>query len=96
MSVKKWIKKALGVKKRRVGLGPHHKKAVRVEAAHKGALHRQLGVPAGEKIPLELLKSAAKGGSTKLARRARLAVTLRKMSAISAKKRKARKAKKAK
>lgn len=43
----------------------------------KGALHRQLGVPAGEKIPLALERRAARGGSTKLARRARLALTLR-------------------
>src|SRR5262249_39962001 len=40
-----------------------------------GALHRQLGVPAGEKIPKKKLTAAAgKGG--KLGRRARLAQTL--------------------
>lgn len=45
---------------------------------HPGALHRQLGVAEGEKIPERKLRSAAgKGG--KLGRRARLAMTLRKL-----------------
>lgn len=44
---------------------------------NKGALHRSLGVPMGEKIPMGKLQSAAKGDS-KLAKRARLALTLRK------------------
>lgn len=44
---------------------------------HKGALHRSLGIPTGTKIPLAKLKSAAAGGDTKLARRARLALTMR-------------------
>lgn len=43
---------------------------------HKGALHRSLGIPTGEKIPAAKLKAAAKGDS-KLAKRARLAMTLR-------------------
>jgi len=44
----------------------------------KGALHRQLGVPEGEKIPAKkLAKAAAKGGT--LGRRARLAQTLKKL-----------------
>ena len=43
-----------------------------------GALHKQMGVPAGEKIPAADLKAAAaKGG--KLGKRARLAMTLRKL-----------------
>jgi len=42
---------------------------------HPGALHRQLNVPAGQKIPKKKLAAAAgKGG--KLGRRARLAQTL--------------------
>jgi hypothetical protein len=42
---------------------------------HPGALHRQLGVPQGQKIPQKKLqKAAGKGG--KLGRRARLAQTL--------------------
>lgn len=42
---------------------------------HPGALHRQLGVPQGEKIPKSKLQAAAKKGGT-LGRRARLAETL--------------------
>lgn len=42
---------------------------------HPGALHKQLGVPQGEKIPEGKLEAAAgKGGA--LGRRARLAETL--------------------
>ena len=43
-----------------------------------GALHKQLGVPAGEKIPAKKLAKAAKA-SGKLGQRARLAETLKKM-----------------
>ena len=43
-----------------------------------GALHKELGVKAGEKIPAKTLaKAAEKGG--KLGQRARLAETLKKM-----------------
>ena len=44
---------------------------------HPGALHRQLGVPAGKKIPASRLASAAAKGGT-LGRRARLAQTFAK------------------
>lgn len=45
---------------------------------HPGALHRELGVPAGKNIPAKkLAKAASKGG--KLGQRARLAETLKKM-----------------
>ena len=45
---------------------------------HKGALHKQLGVAEGKKIPAKTLaKAAEKGG--KLGQRARLAETLKKM-----------------
>jgi hypothetical protein len=44
-----------------------------------GALHRALGVPQGEKIPAGKVQAAAKKGG-KLGQRARLAMTLRKMS----------------
>jgi hypothetical protein len=44
-----------------------------------GALHKALGVPQGEKIPVSKVQSAAKKGG-KLGQRARLAMTLRKMS----------------
>ena len=43
-----------------------------------GALHKQLGVPVGEKIPAKKLAKAAKA-SGKLGQRARLAETLKKM-----------------
>ena len=42
---------------------------------HPGALHRQLKVPAGQKIPAKKLSAAAAKGGT-LGRRARLAHTL--------------------
>lgn len=45
---------------------------------HVGALHRDLGIPAKNKIPLKTLMNAAKGNSV-TARRARLALTLRRM-----------------
>lgn len=40
-----------------------------------GALHKQLGIPVGEKIPVKKLKAAEKKGG-KLGQRARLAETL--------------------
>lgn len=42
-----------------------------------GALHKQLGVPQGKKIPAKKLESASKAGG-KLGQRARLAKTLKK------------------
>jgi len=43
---------------------------------HPGALHKELGVPKGEKIPAKKLAKAAKAGG-KLGQRARLAETLK-------------------
>ena len=43
-----------------------------------GALRRQMGVKKGQKIPVSKLKKAAKAKG-KLGRRARLAITLRKL-----------------
>jgi hypothetical protein len=43
-----------------------------------GALHKELGVPEGKKIPAKKLKAAAKKGG-KEGQRARLAETLKKM-----------------
>jgi hypothetical protein len=43
-----------------------------------GALHEEMGVPAGKKIPAKKLAKAAKAGG-KLGKRARLAETLKKM-----------------
>lgn len=45
---------------------------------HPGALHRQLGVPQGQRIPAKKLAKAAKAGG-KLGKRARLAQTLKGM-----------------
>jgi hypothetical protein len=45
---------------------------------HPGALHKQLGVPAGKKIPAAKLSKAAKAPG-KEGQRARLAQTLKKM-----------------
>jgi hypothetical protein len=44
----------------------------------KGALHSQLGVPQGQKIPAKKLAAAASKGG-KLGKRARLAQTLKKL-----------------
>lgn len=43
---------------------------------HPGALHKEMHVPAGKKIPAKRLKAAAKKGG-KLGKRARLAETLK-------------------
>jgi hypothetical protein len=51
------------------------KKAIK----HPGALHAQLGVPQGQKIPVSKLNKAAKKGG-KLGQRARFAKTLRHIS----------------
>ncbi len=48
------------------------------EIKSPGALHKQLGVPAGKKIPAAKLAAAASKGG-KLGRRARLAQTLGKL-----------------
>lgn len=45
---------------------------------HPGALHEQMGVPKGQKIPEKKLAKAAEAGG-KLGQRARLAETLKKM-----------------
>ena len=46
---------------------------------HPGALHRQLHVPAGEKIPAKKLAKAAHSDNPTLRRRAALAKTLKSM-----------------
>lgn len=45
---------------------------------HAGALHKQLGIPRSQKIPMKTLRAAAKKGGL-LGRRANLALTLAKM-----------------
>lgn len=49
-----------------------------IKPSNKGALHKQLGVPQGKKIPAKKLAEAAKKGGT-LGRRAQLAKTLKKL-----------------
>lgn len=46
---------------------------------HPGALHKELGVAKGEKIPAKKLAKAAHSDNPKLAKRARLAETLKRM-----------------
>lgn len=46
---------------------------------HPGALHRELGVPQGQKIPAAKIAKAAHSDDPTLARRARLAQTLKKL-----------------
>lgn len=50
-----------------------------IQGAHikKGALHRELGIPEGEKIPEVKLERAAHSSNPKLAKRAHLAETLK-------------------
>jgi hypothetical protein len=57
-----------GVKKRWIQRALHKHK--------KGALHRQLGIPEGESIPLPLLRDAAKAPGL-LGQRARFALNIR-------------------
>ena len=47
--------------------------------SHKGALHRELGVPEGKKIPKAKVEKAAHSTNPVLAQRARLAETLGKL-----------------
>lgn len=44
---------------------------------HPGALHRELGVPQGQKIPQAMLSKAAHSNDPRLAARARLAEALK-------------------
>ena len=49
---------------------------IRGAIKHPGALHKELGVPKGKKIPAGKLAKAAKAGGVE-GKRARLAITLR-------------------
>ena len=55
------------------------KKWIQGAISKPGALHSQLGIPQGHPIPQAKLESAAEK-SGKLGRRARLAMTLKKMA----------------
>jgi len=46
---------------------------------HPGALHKELGVPEGKKIPAKKLAKAAHSKSPKMRKQAALAKTLKKM-----------------
>ena len=54
------------------------KKWIQKAKIKKGALHKDLGVPMGKKIPKSKLKAAAKKNG-KVGKRARLAMTFAKM-----------------
>lgn len=54
------------------------KKWIQGAIKHPGALHKELGVPKGKKIPAKKLAKAAKAGG-KEGQRARLAETLKGM-----------------
>lgn len=56
------------------------KKWIQSAVKKKGSLRRSLKVKAGKNIPMQKLRAAAKKGNTKTAKRARLAITLRKLS----------------
>ncbi len=53
------------------------KKWIQGAIKHPGALHKELHVPKGEKIPASKLKKAEHSKNPKLAKRARLAETLK-------------------
>lgn len=67
------------------------KKFIQKAIKKPGALHKQLGVPEDETIPKSKLRAAAKKGNTKLAKRARFALTLEKMPHKGSKKSAAKK-----
>ena len=50
-----------------------------INPKHKGALHKALGVPEGEKIPAKRMAKAAKSTNPKVAKMANLAKTLGKL-----------------
>ena len=55
------------------------KKWIAGAVKNKGALHKKLGVPMGEKIPAKKINAAAKKGGT-LGKEANLAKTLKKIN----------------
>ena len=57
-------------------MSEHKKLWIQEAIKHPGALHKELGVPAGEKIPAKKLAKAAKAPGVE-GKRARLAETLR-------------------
>lgn len=55
------------------------KKWIQKAVKNKGALHRELGVPEGKKIPAKKLKVAEHSSNSKERKRAVLAKTLKKL-----------------
>lgn len=55
------------------------KNFIQAAIKHPGALHKDLHVPKGKKIPVSKLKKAVKAGGIE-AKRANLALTLKKLS----------------
>ena len=55
------------------------KKWIKGAIKHPGALHRELGVPQGDKIPKAKIEKAAHSDNPTLAKRARVAETLSSM-----------------
>jgi hypothetical protein len=53
------------------------KKWIQKAIKHPGALHKQLGVPEGQKIPAKKLARASHSSNPQLRRRAALAKTLK-------------------
>ncbi len=51
-----------------------------IKPENKGALHRSLNVPEGQKIPAKKIEKAAHSDDPQLAQRARLAETLKKLN----------------
>ena len=49
-----------------------------LKKSHKGLLHKKLGIPMGEHIPLTVLKKAKKSKSKTLAKEANFAIVSRK------------------
>lgn len=47
--------------------------SIEIKPSHKGLLHKDLGVPQGEKIPRSKIEKAAHSPNTALAKRARFA-----------------------
>lgn len=55
------------------------KKWIAGATKNKGALHRELGVPEGKKIPAKKMAKASKSSNPKIRKQAALAKTLGKM-----------------
>jgi hypothetical protein len=50
---------------------------IHIKAENKGKLHREMGIPAGKKIPLKAMKKAEKGASPAEEKRLNFAINAR-------------------